>query len=214
MIASRPFRLPRLYAILDPTQIQSTSELEVVRELVEAGVGLIQCRDKQASSRQLYRKALHVIERVRGKGTRVVINDRADIALLTQASGVHLGQDDLPVEAARSILGPQALIGYSTHTVQQVVAAEQKPADYVAFGPIFATGSKENPDPVVGLQGLSRARRATTKPLVAIGGITLETVHEVFAAGADSVAVIRDLVGVEDVGARARQYLQVLESFA
>ena len=212
MTVSRPFLLPRLYAILDPTQIQSTSELEVARELVGAGVGLIQCRHKQASSRQLYRKALSFIEMVRGSGTRVIINDRADVALLTEASGVHLGQDDIPVEAARSILGPQALIGYSTHTMQQIVEADRKPADYVAFGPIFSTRSKKNSGPVVGLEGLSQARRATTKPLVAIGGITLETVHEVFAAGADSVAVIRDLVGVENVGRRARQYLKALES--
>jgi thiamine-phosphate pyrophosphorylase len=126
------------------------------------------------------------------------------------ADGVHVGQDDLPVESARALLGPGKLIGYSTHDLEQVREADSSSADYVAFGPIFATVSKENPDPVVGLGGLREARRATQKPLVAIGGITLENVRAVIEAGADSVAVIRALVGAPDITQSAADFLDKL----
>jgi thiamine-phosphate pyrophosphorylase len=121
-----------------------------------------------------------------------------------------LGQDDLPVEMARRVLAPDRLIGCSTHSVGQVVEADRSTADYIAFGPIFPTASKENPDPVVGLEGLREARRVTRKPLVAIGGITLHNAREVLAAGADSVAVIGDLLNGPDIRGRAREILGVL----
>jgi thiamine-phosphate pyrophosphorylase len=139
-----------------------------------------------------------------------MVNDRADVARATDADGVHLGQDDLPVEMARRVLAPDKWIGCSTHSVGQVVEADRSTADYIAFGPIFLTASKENPDPVVGLEGLREARRATGKPLVAIGGITLQNARELLAAGADSVAVIGDLLNAPDIRARAREFLSRL----
>ena len=207
-----PLELPRLYAILDPSQLKGISELEAARRLSEAGVKLIQYRDKHASSRRLCMTALKLAEIVSGVEGDLIVNDRPDIAFLAGASGVHVGQEDIPLESVRSILGEDAVIGLSTHTLEQVREGEQTSADYLAFGPIFATQSKDHPDVVVGLEGLRMAREATTKPLVAIGGITLETAPQVLAAGADSVAVIRDLIGVEDIGERAGRYLQTLES--
>ena len=138
-------------------------------------------------------------------------SDRADVALAVSADGVHLGQDDLPVELARRILNQGKWIGCSTHNLAQVIEADKSSADYVAFGPIFPTGSKERPDPVVGLEGLRKAREATRKPLVAIGGITVENARATIEAGADSVAVISDLIGAPDVAARARKFLEALK---
>jgi thiamine-phosphate pyrophosphorylase len=138
------------------------------------------------------------------------VNDRADVAWATDADGVHLGQDDLPVEMARRVLAPDKWIGCSTHSVAQVVEADRSTADYIAFGPVFPTASKENPDPVVGLEGLRVARHATGKPLVAIGGITLQNAREVLAAGADSVAVLGDLLNAPDIRERAREFLSIL----
>ncbi len=123
---------------------------------------------------------------------------------------MHVGQDDLGVESARALVGQGKLIGYSTHNLEQVRDADLSTADYIAFGPIFPTASKENPDAVVGLQGLEEARKATRKPLVAIGGITLENARTVIEAGADSVAVIRDLVGAPDITERAQEFLKIL----
>lgn len=124
-----------------------------------------------------------------------MINDRVDIALMIGAAGVHLGQEDLPPQAARKLLGPNAIIGFSTHTLEQAVEAAKMPVDYIAFGPIFPTSTKENPDPTVGLERLREIREATGKiPLVAIGGITRENAASVFEAGADSIALISDLI--------------------
>jgi thiamine-phosphate pyrophosphorylase len=137
------------------------------------------------------------------------VNDREDVAALAGAEGVHVGQTDLGVEQARTVVGPERWVGVSTHTLEQVAAADQTSADYVAFGPIFPTTTKEKPDPVVGLDLLTQARRCTSKPLVAIGGITLERAESIYRAGADSLAVTRDLVTASDPAARARAYLQV-----
>ena len=142
---------------------------------------------------------------------RFIANDRPDIALLCGASGVHVGQQDLGVEQARAIVGDQCWVGISTHTPEQVEAAEQTSADYVAFGPVFPTATKEQPDPLVGLDGLAAARARTRKPLVAIGGITLERAAETYAAGADSLAVARDLIRNGDVRARTRAFLDVAD---
>ena len=180
------------------------------RELLLAGVRLIQIRDKHASARLLYETCLELKEILRESGCSLIVNDRADVARAAHAEGVHLGQDDLPVEKARRVLEPHQWIGRSTHSLEQVVEADGTTADYIAFGPIFPTTSKENPDAVVGLGGLREARRATRKPLVAIGGITLQNACEVLAAGADSVAVIGDLVSQPDIRARALEFLGVL----
>jgi thiamine-phosphate pyrophosphorylase len=207
-----PLLLPRLYAIIDPAQTSGRSSLEVAEQLLAAGVRLIQLRDKEASSRELYSTAKQICERVRRAGGIFIVNDRADVALAVDADGVHLGQDDLPVDAARTLLGPDKLIGHSTHTVAQCAVARHSPVDYLAIGPIFSTKSKKNPDAIVGLEGLRQVRQAVSVPLTAIGGITLETAPAVLAAGADSVAVIRDLVGAPNIRARAEEFLKVLKS--
>lgn len=140
--------------------------------------------------------------------TRLIVNDRPDIAALSEAGGVHVGQDDLPVAAARAIVGPDRWVGVSTHTLEQVREADATPADYLAFGPIFPTSTKSPADPTVGVDSLHRARELTRKPLVAIGGITLDRAAEVWRAGADSVAVARDVAEAADPGGRARAYLE------
>jgi thiamine-phosphate pyrophosphorylase len=142
---------------------------------------------------------------------RFIVNDRPDIAAIVGAAGVHVGQEDLPVEDARRICGPPLWVGVSTHNLEQLREADRTSADYIAVGPIFPTGTKENPDPVVGIDFLRAARRLTRKPLVAIGGITIESAPDVFRAGADSVAIIRDLLAAPDPGKRAREYLAVAE---
>jgi len=202
--------LPRLYAILDAAQLGGRTLVEVCDTLLAAGVRLIQYRDKNASARVLFENGSELTERVRRASGIFILNDRADITRAVDAHGVHVGQEDLPVEMARAVVGPDYWVGYSTHTTEQVVLADQSSADYIAFGPIYATQSKDRPHPVVGLEGLARARRATRKPLVAIGGITLERVGEVMEAGADSVAVIADLLRAPDVGSRARAFLSAL----
>jgi thiamine-phosphate pyrophosphorylase len=199
---------PRLYAIIDPTLL-TISELELAEALAGSGVELIQYRSKTASSRQFFEVSRKLSSFLKPRGVRFVVNDRADIALLADAGGVHVGQDDLSVEDAREILGPEKWVGFSTHSLEQVAAADVTSADYIAFGPIFPTATKKNPDPVVGTGLLRKARELTRKPLVAIGGITLERAAEVYRAGADSLAVIRDLISVPNPAVRAREYLEV-----
>jgi len=202
--------IPRFYAILDPALIGGRGPAEVAASLLAAGVRLIQYRDKQASSRELFENSRILAQRVRDEGGIFIVNDRADVARAVDADGVHVGQEDLAVELARRVVGPGKWVGYSTHVLAQVRQADQSSADYIAFGPVFPTRSKEKPDPVVGLEGVREARQATRKPLVAIGGITLATAPTVIEAGADSVAVISDLLGAPDIAERAREYLQVL----
>jgi thiamine-phosphate pyrophosphorylase len=206
------FSIPRLYAIIDPARAGGRLPAVVARELFSAGVRLIQFRDKHASSRRLYETCVELKELLRDSDCSLIVNDRADVARAVDADGVHLGQDDLPVEMARRVLAPDQWIGCSTHSLGQVVEADHSTADYIAFGPIFPTASKENPDPVVGLEGLREARRRTGKPLVAIGGITLRNAREVLAAGADSVAVLGDLLSAPDIRGRTREYLNMLDA--
>ena len=203
--------LPRLYAIIDPAQSGEIAPAEIARILLEAGVRLIQYRDKRATSRQLLLAAGEIAGQVQQSSAFFIVNDRADVARVLNAHGVHLGQDDLPVDLARRVLQPGQWIGFSTHTLDQVKEADETSADYIAFGPIFSTRSKENPDPVVGLDGLRRARLATRKPLVAIGGITLENARATLEAGADSVAVISALLSAPDVAQCASEFLRAVE---
>jgi thiamine-phosphate pyrophosphorylase len=205
---------PPLYAIIDVALLKKTSELSFVEMMAESGVELLQYRNKRASSRELFEASQSIsatLSRLAKPGIykpRFIVNDRADIAVLANAQGVHVGQQDLNVEEARSIVGPDVLVGVSTHSLEQLDAADKTSADYIAFGPIFPTSSKENPDPVVGLHLLREARQHTQKPLVAIGGITLERAAEVFRAGADSLAVARDLIVAENPAARAQLFLK------
>jgi thiamine-phosphate pyrophosphorylase len=183
---------PKLYAITD-TGLSNCSHVEIVTRLLAGGARLIQLRDKDASAKELFEAAQACLQLTRAAGATLLINDRADIALAADADGVHLGQDDLTVAEARAMLGPQKIIGVSTHSLAQVEAALVTSANYIAVGPIFSTTTKANPDPVVGLELLRQARTLTSLPLVAIGGITLTTAPEVIAAGANSVAVISAL---------------------
>jgi thiamine-phosphate pyrophosphorylase len=207
------FPLPRLYAIINAPGTGG-SPAAVGQKLLDAGVRLIQLRFKTATTRELYIAGLELARLVRRAGGTFIINDRADVALAAEAGGVHLGQDDLLVAMARPLLGSGKIVGVSTHSIEQVREADGTSADYIAFGPIFSTRTKERPDPVVGLDGLREARRETAKPLVAIGGITLETAPEALGAGADSVAVIGDLLSGGDIGQRAAQFLSVLAGAA
>ncbi len=204
---------PRLYAIIDPTLL-TISELALAEALAGSGVELIQYRNKSASSRQFFEISRQLSSALSPRGVKLIVNDRPDIALLANAGGVHVGQDDLSVEDARLVCGPDRWVGVSTHTFEQLGAADRTSADYIAFGPIFPTATKKNPDPVVGTELLRKARKMTRKPLVAIGGITLESAAEVYRAGADSLAVIRDLSCAPNPGVRAREYLDVAASAA
>ena len=202
---------PRLYAIIDPTLL-TISERDLAETLAGSGVELIQYRNKVASPRQFFEIARQLSSALAPRGIRLIVNDRPDIALLCGAGGVHVGQEDLSVEEARAVCGSDRWVGISTHTLEQLAAADRTSADYIAFGPIFPTTTKNNPDPVVGTELLRAARGMTKKPLVAIGGITLERAAEVYRAGADSLAVIRDLICAANPGARARAYLEVAAS--
>jgi thiamine-phosphate pyrophosphorylase len=204
------FRIPRLYAIIDPAQTGDVWPVAVADLLLSAGVRLIQYRGKTDNSRRLFDVSSAIAERVHQAGGIFIVNDRADLARLSGADGVHVGQEDLWVEQARRVLLPGQRVGVSTHTRAQFEEAEATSADYIAFGPIFPTASKEHPDPVVGLDRLRAMRVLTRKPLVAIGGITLDNAPSVIEAGADSVAVIHDLLAVENIATRARKFLQTL----
>jgi thiamine-phosphate pyrophosphorylase len=192
-----PFQLPRLYAIIDPQHLPADQNIfDYAKELIAAGVSLIQLRDKHSSSRQILSDARELarVARGSGKNVKLIMNDRADLAVSAGFDGVHLGQEDISAEAARLVCpSPLIMIGLSTHTLNQVAAADSTTADYLAFGPVFSTSSKQDPDPVVGVEGLKAARKLTRKPLVAIGGITPANCRQVIEAGADSVAVITAL---------------------
>lgn len=189
------FALPRLYPITD-AHLSCLSHAEQVERLSLGGAGLIQLREKRKSAREFFIEAEAALRLARERGVRLIINDRVDVALALGADGVHLGQDDLLPEAARRILGARAIIGFSTHSLEQALVASRLPIDYLAIGPIFPTSSKENPDAVVGLDGLRHVRSSLpSMPLVAIGGITPRNAAETLAAGADSLAVISALLG-------------------
>ena len=185
--------LPRLYAILDTSLFPETENLYgSAKEMVAGGVTLLQYRNKSGNARQMLDQARD-LQRLLGDSVKLILNDRADLCIAAGFDGVHLGQDDLFPEGARKVIGEDLWMGVSTHNPQQVEAADQTSADYIAIGPVFATSSKANPDPVIGLAGIREARRLTRKPLVAIGGITRANCLSVMDAGADSVAVISDL---------------------
>ncbi len=206
--------LPALYAILDTdvTRARGLEPLAVVAAWLEAGVRLIQLRAKSLPLGPMVELADSVVSMARPFEATVIINDRADVARLSGAAGVHLGQDDLTVADVRAIVGPDALVGWSTHSIAQAVEACQVPVSYVAMGPVFATATKAQPDPVVGVAGVRAVASLAGEqgiPVVAIGGITLDRALAVLEVGATSVAVISDLL-VGDPAARARAWLDVL----
>ena len=199
--------LPKFYPITD-TRLTGLSHAEQVARLRDGGARFIQLREKHLSPREFYDAAQAALDLARERGVRLIINDRADIALALGADGVHLGQDDLDPAVARRLLGDRFIIGYSTHSVAQAIEAARQPVDYIALGPIFPTRTKENPSPTVGLEALRRVRD-TIDPsvaLVAIGGITRATAPAALAAGADSVALISALLDAPDkIAARTKE---------
>src|SRR6185436_8761961 len=195
MIANRlRFKLPKIYPITD-VRVSGLSHAEQVARLIDGGATLIQLRDKVSTPRDFLRQAEAALSVAHSNGARLIINDRVDIALAVGADGVHVGQSDLPPEIARRLLKSQCIVGVSTHNVVQLKFAITQPVDYVAFGPIFETGTKKDSEPVAGLEGLRSARAILEGiPLVAIGGITEATAPKVFGTGADSVALIAALL--------------------
>ena len=194
---SKTLHLPKLYAILDVTcfapQLRTVNSIvEFARDLAEGGVTLLQYRNKEGDTRQMLAHAREIKRVLQGK-VKLIMNDRADICVAMGYDGVHLGQDDLPADGARLVVG-ERIVGVSTHSTPQVKEADATSADYIAIGPVFPTTGKKNPDALVGLEGVRKARAATKKPLVAIGGITRQNAKGVIEAGADSVAVISDLL--------------------
>ena len=186
--------LPSLYAILDaPAHADIDCLVVFAQELRAVGSTLLQYRNKSGNARVMLEQARELKKHL-GSSVRLIMNDRADLCLAAEFDGVHVGQEDLSPEAVRAIIGPERWLGVSTHNPEQLREADQTSADYLAIGPVFATSSKEKPDPVVGLEGVRLARSLTRKPLVAIGGITRANAASVIEAGADSVAVISDLL--------------------
>lgn len=199
--------LPRLYAIVDAAFFPDPAALlAFAGELRDAEVALFQYRNKSGNARQMLSHARELRRKL--EGARLIMNDRADLCLAAGFDGVHVGQDDLSVEGVRRVVGEKLWVGVSTHVPEQVQAAAAGLADYVAVGPVFATSSKALPDPVIGLEGVRAARGLTTKPLVAIGGITRHNCNSVLEAGADSVAVISDLL--DSPGKSAEEFLRRL----
>ena len=203
--------LPRLYVILDSALLTIPVQ-DGAQELADAGVRLLQYRAKDVPALNMLNTCRKLAALMAPRQVSFIVNDRPDIANLAEATGVHVGQEDLDVEPARDLVGKEKVVGISTHNLEQFRVAAKTSADYIAVGPIFATLSKANPDPVVGTEGIRRVRDLSDKPIVAIGGITLGNAASVIEAGADCVAVISDILRAPDRGQRAGQYLEMLGS--
>jgi thiamine-phosphate pyrophosphorylase len=194
MILDSMILLPRLYAIVDASAHESTQDvLAYADELAAGGCTLLQYRNKSGNARVMLEHARE-LKAYLGDSVRLIMNDRADLCLAADFDGVHVGQEDLSPESVRGIIASDPWLGVSTHNPEQLREADLTSADYVAIGPVFSTSGKDKPDPVVGLEGVRRARQLTRKPLVAIGGITRANASSVIEAGADSVALISDLL--------------------
>ncbi len=202
-------RLPRVYPILDTGSLsqRGISLVTAASAFLDGGASILQIRHKGHWGRDVFEAARRVALLCSETGADLIVNDRADFALLLNA-GLHVGQDDLSPRDARKVVGPDAVIGFSSHNVNQLSAAGGEPVDYVALGPIFATGTKENPDPVVGLEEVRRCRALIEKPLVAIGGITLHNALDVIEAGADSVAVVAGLLPEDPTAQSLRKRME------
>lgn len=193
----------RLYVITGSAFLKGRRLEDVIRQAIGGGADCIQLREKEATSRELLEMAVLLRRITRETDIRFIVNDRVDIALAADADGVHLGQDDLPIAVARKLLGPEKIIGISTHSVQEAIAAEQAGADYIGLGPIHPTQTKLDAEPVIGVEGVREVRRHVSIPIVAIGGIKQPDVAEIIRAGANGVAVISAIIGANDVYAAA-----------
>ncbi|HSQ51022.1 MAG TPA: thiamine phosphate synthase [Nitrospiraceae bacterium] len=207
MNASRSLFLSGLYIILDPSVCPARPLVEVLTVAAEAGATLFQYRNKTASMKDAYGEALALRQAAAKAGVLFIVNDRCDLALAVDADGVHLGQGDLPLDLARKVMGPEKLIGISTHNPDQVREATAGQPDYLGFGPIFTPGSKQDHDPVVGLEGLRAMRALTSLPVFAIGGIHVDQVREVLRAGANGVAVISAILKAQDISQAVKSFL-------
>lgn len=191
-----PVTLPPVYPILDTAALtrRGLHPLEAAEALLEGGAQILQFRHKDFWSREIFAQAEEIAKLCSQAGALFIVNDRADYAALIPGAGLHIGQNDLSPADSRLVIGSQTILGFSTHNPTQMRAAATEPIAYVAFGPIFATASKERPDATVGIEGLRTVRALTTRPLVAIGGITRGNARACWSAGADSVAIIADLL--------------------
>ena len=207
MNAARSPSLSGLYIILDPSACPARPLMEVLTVAAEAGATLFQYRNKTASMKDAYGEALALRQAAAKAGVLFIVNDRCDLALAVDADGVHLGQGDLPLDLARKVMGPEKLIGISTHNPDQVREATAGQPDYLGFGPIFTPGSKQDHDPVVGFEGLRAMRALTALPVFAIGGIQIDQVREVLRAGANGVAVISAILKAQDISQAVKSFL-------
>ena len=207
MNAARPYSLSGLYIILDPSVCPARPLVDVLTTAAEAGASLFQYRNKTASMKDAYVEALALRQAAAKAGVLFIINDRCDLALAVDADGVHLGQGDLPLDLAKKVMGPDKLIGISTHNPDQVREATAGKPDYLGFGPIFKPGSKQGHDPVVGLEGLRAMRSLTSLPVFAIGGIQIDQAGEVMRAGANGVAIISAILKSPDISFAVKAFL-------
>ena len=207
MNAARPYSLSGLYIILDPSVCCDRSLTDVLREAATAGARLFQYRNKSASMKEAYTEALVLRKVALDVGVTFIVNDRCDLAVAVDTDGVHLGQGDLPFGLARKVMGPEKLIGISTHNPDQVREATAGKPDYLGYGPIFTTGSKQDHDPLVGLEGLRAMRRLTSLPVFAIGGIQIDQAGEVIRVGANGVAVISAILKAPDISHAVKAFL-------
>jgi thiamine-phosphate pyrophosphorylase len=212
MSDTRRHPLSGLYIILDPSTYPKRPLIEVLTAAADAGASLFQYRNKTASMKDAYVEALALRQTAANAGVRFIVNDRCDLAMAVDADGVHLGQEDLPLGLARKIMGADKLIGISTHSAEQVQEATAGKPDYLGFGPIFKPGSKQDHDPVVGLEGLRAMRSLTSIPVFAIGGIQFDRVGAIISAGANGVAVISAILTAPDIRHAVREFLARMPS--
>ncbi len=204
--------LSGLYVLLDPSISLDRSLLDVLKASAAAGAKMFQYRNKTASMKAAYAEALPLSKIAQELGVLFIVNDRCDLALAVNADGVHLGQGDLPLDLARTVMGPDKLIGISTHNSEQVLTASAGRPDYLGFGPIFKPHSKLDHDPVVGIERLRTIRTLTSLPVFAIGGITAKSVEEVMRAGADGVAVISAILNAPDISQAVTDFVSRLST--
>ncbi len=210
--ADRPLFPSPLYAIFDLSQSRGRPLSTILQDLLAGGVGIIQLRAKETAAKEFLRLAREMRGLTRPAGCLFIVNDRLDIALAAQADGVHLGQEDLPLAIARKLMGREKIIGISTHDLAQAKEAERGGADYIGFGPIFGTFTKDTGYSPRGLAMLKEIRKAVKIPIVAIGGITENNIPQVREAGADAAAIISDLMGAEDVAGKVKRILALRQT--
>lgn len=212
MTRSRVF-IPPLYPIIDSFLTPAADIEKTATDIMDGGAKILQLRAKKLSSKEFLETARIIRKITKDRGAVFIVNDRVDIALMTDADGVHLGQDDLPVREARRLLGNDKIIGYSTHNMREARVAKKLPVDYISFGPIFPTETKEDAQTPKGIKGLSEVRKAVNIPIVAIGGITETNLIYVLKEGADSAAMISEILTVKDISKKVNRLISVADKF-